>query len=179
MFRAIHDVTDRGLRRYGFAPAPGIEVDADRRAFRDALGRYPTGVAVAMTRDSTGKPAGITINSFASVSLEPPLVLWSIERTAATAPAFLAATDFSVNVLGAAQEPLARRFALASGTGGEAPGASDSGVPTLGEALACFVCRRESVFDGGDHAILVGRVLDFSMREGSPLVFHEGRFLSL
>lgn len=164
---------------YGFEAAPGLVVDHDRRAFRDALGRWPTGVAVAMTRDGGGTPVGITINSFASVSLDPPLVLWSIERTAGAAPAFLAAGHFSVNALAVSQEPLARRFALASGTGGLALGTAACGTPRLDDALASFVCRRESVYEGGDHAILVGRVLDFTMRAGAPLVFHEGRFVSL
>lgn len=179
MFWAAAEVMAGGPDLYGFEPAPGLSVDHDRRAFRDALGRWPTGVAVAMTRDGGGAPVGITINSFASVSLEPPLVLWSIERTAGTAPAFLAAGHFSVNVLAAGQEPLARRFAMASDTGGLALGMAGCGAPLLDDALARFACRQESVYDGGDHAILVGRVLEFTMRPGAPLAFHEGRFVSL
>ena len=169
------------FRAWGFRAGEGRAVDHDRRAFREALGRFPTGVAVATTRDPAGAPHGITINSFASVSLEPPLVLWSIARRARTAPAFLDAPHFAISILAEHQEPLARAFSWPAGDRFEGVEVAQGlgGVPYLSAALAVFECRREAVHPGGDHAILVGRVERFQTRPGRPLLFHAGLFRGL
>jgi len=145
-------------------------------AFRQCLGRFATGVTVVTTAGPDG-PLGITANSFASVSLDPPLVLWSPARRSARFDAFCAARDYAIHVLAADQEPLARRFARAGhGCDGadwqEGPG----GVPVLEGALARFLCRQEAVHEGGDHAIIVGRVLQAAQRDGAPLTFFGGQY---
>nr|WP_249138913.1 flavin reductase family protein [Actibacterium sp. MT2.3-13A] len=143
---------------------------------RQCLGRYATGVAVVTTQ-APGGPLGITANSFASVSLDPPLVLWSPAKRSARFAAFRAAQDYAIHVLTAEQEPLARRFARAGhGFEGLDWRAGPGGVPLLEGVLARFLCRQEAVHDGGDHAIIVGRVLEAVQREGAPLVFLGGRY---
>jgi len=167
---------DDGAGRGGarsFVPGPGRE-----RAFRDALGRFATGVTVvtAPATDADG-PLGITANSFASLSLEPPLVLWSPARASRRFAAFATAPHFAIHVLAADQAALARHFA-ASGTDFDLPGIAPGfgGTPLLPDVLACFECTREAVHEGGDHAIVVGRVLRASLRDGAPLVFASGRY---
>ncbi|MFQ5346646.1 MAG: flavin reductase family protein [Rhodothalassiaceae bacterium] len=169
------------FRSFEFGVDDETGIERDRRAFRDALGRYPTGVAVATTRDAAGRPHGITINSFASVSLDPPLILWSIARRATTADAFLSAPYFAISVLAEHQEALARAFSWSAADrfAGVATVAGLGEVPLLETALAAFECQREAVHPGGDHAILVGRVARFRMRPGRPLLFHAGLFRGL
>lgn len=159
---------DNGRLGDAFAPGPGAE-----RAFRDALGAYATGVTV-ITTDTPGGPVGITANSFASLSLDPPLVLWSPARASRRFAIFAAAERFAVHILAAEQEGLARHFTRT----GEPPGA-DSGVGGLDRALARFECLRHAVHPGGDHAIVVGLVERAVWRPGAPLVFHGGRFGAL
>lgn len=166
---------------FGLEEAAGGHSDPERLAFRRALSHYPTGVTVVTARTSEGLPIGITVNSFASVSLHPPLVLWSLGEDNANAADFLEAEDFAVNVLAADQEALARRFARSE----DQPFAEVArergleGLPLLTDALSVFECRREAVYPGGDHTILIGRVRRFSARSGRPLVFHEGGFKTL
>jgi 4-hydroxyphenylacetate 3-hydroxylase, reductase component len=150
----------------------------DTRSFRQALGQYATGVAVVTARDGDGRPVGMTINSFASVSLDPPLILWSVQLDASQAEAFRAAERFAICVLGADQELDARRFA-----GAEAdrfptdPALVDAhGVPLIAGARAQFSCRRWAVYPGGDHDIIVGEVDHFTVQAGAGLLFHQGRF---
>lgn len=161
-------------------PAYEASVPAeDSRAFRNALGQYGTGVAVITTlRD--GVPVGMTVNSFAAVSLDPPLVLWSIRNDSGRAPAFVEADSFVVNVLAADQMEVARVVATA-GSGPEAfeaiawtPGAD--GVPLVDGALARLECRLHEVADGGDHRILVGHVERCSVTDGQPLLFVQGGY---
>ena len=137
-------------------------------------------MAVVTARDSGGKPIGITINSFNSVSLDPPLVLWSIAKDAGNYESFIAADHFAVNVLGSGQKDLCDRFAQ---TGDSTPEIQvfterTHGVPVLTEFAACFECAREHLYDGGDHTIIVGRVLAFEDHETDPLIFYRGRFRS-
>ena len=154
--------------------------EAERLRLRRALGRWPTGVAIATCGRLEGPKAGLTINSFASVSLEPPLVLWSLAKTASVTPAFLEAPHFAINVLEAGQEALARRFAEVedrfAGIALE-PGIAE--LPLIPGAIAVFECRREAVHPGGDHWILVGRVLRVTTRPGRALAFHQGMFREL
>jgi flavin reductase (DIM6/NTAB) family NADH-FMN oxidoreductase RutF len=147
----------------------------DPRALRDAFGRFATGVCLVTTQGPEG-PVGFTANSFASVSLDPPLVLWSPARTARRFGIFVAARFYAVHVLAADQSGLVARFArYGDGFKGLDHGVTEEGLPTL-PALARFDCAAHAVHDGGDHAILVGRVLRVTLREGAPLVFSRGRY---
>lgn len=151
----------------------------DLGEFRRALSCFATGVAVATTVDTAGVPAGITISSFNSVSLDPPLVLWSIANDAYSYDAFINAEYFAVNVLTMAQQHLSARFAQ-RGTdkfNGLATREGLNGVPLLSEYAACFECRTEYRYEGGDHKIIVGRVLRLEDRETEPLIIYRGRFL--
>ena len=155
-----------------FAPGPGAE-----RAFRAALGAFATGVSVVTMRGGTG-PLGITANSFASLSLDPPLVLWSPARASRRYEAFAGAEHFAIHVLAADQGALAAHFAR-QGEDFDLPGVTQtaSGAPMLPGCLTVFDCRREALHEGGDHAIVVGRVLQVHHRPGgAPLVFSAGAY---
>ncbi|HPD91750.1 MAG: flavin reductase family protein [Rhodobacter sp.] len=157
-------------------PADFVPDAANSRAFRDALGAFATGVTVVTAPGAQG-PLGITANSFASVSLDPPLVLWSPARASRRFDDLVAAPHFAVHVLAAAQRDLAAHFSRHA-QGFDLPGVAFSaqGVPVLPGCLAVFECAREAVHQGGDHAIVVGRVLAVRHRKGAPLVFHGGHF---
>jgi 3-hydroxy-9,10-secoandrosta-1,3,5(10)-triene-9,17-dione monooxygenase reductase component len=150
----------------------------DPRAFRNALGAFTTGVTVVTTRDGGGRDVGLTVNSFNSVSLDPPLVLWSLARNSASLPAFLAAEHFAVHILAADQEPLSNRFAQrgADKFAGLALERGAGGVPLLPGCAARFACRTAFRHEGGDHEIFVGEVLAFEAFERAPLVFHKGGY---
>lgn len=161
----------------GRAPIEAGDPADDPRAFRRCLGQFATGITV-MTATATGRPVGVTANSFSSLSLDPPLVLWSIARTSRSFDAFVAAKGFAVNVLGAEQIALSQRFAgpvedRFAGLGWR-PGAT--GAPVLPGILALFECETEAVHDGGDHAILIGRVRRYARHAGSALVYAQGRY---
>lgn len=152
----------------------------DTRAFRNALGCFPTGVAVVTAGDT--KPIGITVNSFTSVSLDPPLVLWCIDRRSDRYHAFITAKTFTISVLGTAHEEVSVKLARQGAHHLEdiALLPTEIGPPALGDALAWFECEAEAVHDGGDHAILVGRVLRFTRQEaGAPLIYFRGRYGAL
>ena len=149
---------------------------ANGRAFRDALGNFATGVTI-VTCNSTAGPLGITANSFASVSLEPPLVLWSPARASKRCAAFEAAEHFAIHVLSESQQDHCATFAKEGGNfGGLDWTRSEDGVPLIENCLARFQCVRHAVYDGGDHSIIVGRVQIASVRDGKPLVFSRGSF---
>lgn len=152
---------------------------AHERDFRDALGQFATGVTLVTTTDAEG-PVGITANSFAAVSLDPPLVLWSPARASSRFGIFAQAEHFSIHVLAADQVEICRRFTRnpRDFSGLEAD-FSDRGVPHLHGALARFDCGREATYDGGDHLIIVGRVTAVDVTAGAPLVFHGGHFTAL
>jgi flavin reductase (DIM6/NTAB) family NADH-FMN oxidoreductase RutF len=154
-----------------FTPGPDTA-----RAFRDALGRFATGVTVVTALTDEG-PVGITANSFASVSLDPPLVLWSPARASSRFPVFAAAEHFAIHVMGREHRDLAAHFVRHgrdfSGIATE-PGPGD--VPLLADCLARFACRTEARHDAGDHLIVVGRVLEAASRDGAPLVFCHGGY---
>ena len=154
----------------------------DPREFRAALGNFATGVTVITTVDPDGKPVGITANSFNWVSMDPPLILFSLGRNAHSLTAFQDHRHFAVNILKEGQEELSNRFAkpLSDKWTGVERTAWESGCPILMEALACFECRVQHTYDGGDHLIFVGQVLRlFSETEGRPLIFHQGRYSAL
>lgn len=150
----------------------------DEIHLRRALGRFATGVAVVTTCGSGGKLEGVTSNSFASVSLDPPLVLWSLARRAASFEAFAKAESFAVNVLGSGQVHLSRHFATprVDKFAGVAFRAGIWGCPLVDGAIAQFECRSQSVVDGGDHAILIGRVMSASANVGEPLIFADSAY---
>ncbi|MBG0818789.1 flavin reductase family protein [Planomonospora sp. ID82291] len=150
------------------------------RSLREALGQYATGVAVVTAAAPGGDLAGVTVNSFTSVSLDPPLVLWCLARSSPSAPVFLRAGRFAVNVLAEDQDHLSRRFAtpLPDKFAGVETLPGPGGAPLLAGTLASFACRTATVHEGGDHLILVGEVERFHRAEGAPLVFHAGRYRS-
>lgn len=150
----------------------------DPIALRNALGQYATGVAIVTALDGDRQPTGLTVNSFASVSLLPPLVLWSLTSSSACRPAFEACSHFAVNVLAVDQVAIANRFAM---TGVDkfaglawTPGLG--GAPRLENCCALFECRNESQHAGGDHIIFIGCVERFVHTELPPLIFHAGRY---
>jgi 3-hydroxy-9,10-secoandrosta-1,3,5(10)-triene-9,17-dione monooxygenase reductase component len=150
----------------------------DLRGFRDALGRFATGVTIVTTADADGTPVGVTVSSYNSVSLDPPLVLWSLARTSRSLAAFQQAESYAIHVLGQHQQALAGRFA-SSGTdkfSGLAFDWSADGTPLLADCAAHFECRAAYQYEGGDHVIFVGQVTRFDKCDAPPLVFHQGRF---
>ena len=158
--------------------APGEPFDP--RDFRNALGTFPTGVAIVTTLDAKGSPIGLTCNSFSSVSLSPPLVLWSLSLRSPNLSNFLQAPDFAVNVLAADQLPLARRFSqsLPNKFNGVSYAQGARGVPLIPEAAAHLECLYETRYYNGDHVIFVGHVLHYAWRDCEPLVFWRGRYSS-
>lgn len=153
----------------------------DTRELRNALGRFATGVCVVTTRTSSGIAAGLTVNSFSSVSLDPPLVAWCLGRNAPSLKAFSEAGHFAVHVMSADQHALAMHFARpAADKFADVRDQLEAGiaqVPVLKHALARFECRKASTVDGGDHLIFIGRVERFTYVDQAPLLFHAGRFL--
>ncbi|QEE45156.1 flavin reductase family protein [Rhizobium sp. WL3] len=148
----------------------------NHRAYRNALGSFTTGVTVvtAMTADG---PIGMTVNSFASVSLDPPLVLWSPAKSSSRYGAFTGARHFAIHVLGADQDHLSAAFTRGgSGFDGVEVCFNDEEVPVLPGTLARFECVQQALHDAGDHTLVIGRVLRVAHRQGEPLCFSGGRF---
>jgi flavin reductase (DIM6/NTAB) family NADH-FMN oxidoreductase RutF len=150
----------------------------DAGQLRQALGRFATGVTVVTTRAPSGKLEGLTANSFTSVSLDPPLVLWSLQKSAPSLESFRASGFFAVNVLGVHQHNHCQHFARPApdkfldvphevGLGG---------CPLLNDSLARFECSTHSVVEGGDHLIFIGRVERAEHLDGDPLIFSGGSF---
>lgn len=154
----------------------GVPAD-DLRAFRRCLGQYPTGVAV-MTASNEGRLVGMSANSFAALSLEPPLVLWSIRKASISLHDFSQATHFAVNVLTSQQAPVAMHFATPSNEKFKDVKMSSGlgGAPLLEGCLAYFECRLQECLDQGDHLLMVGLVERYARLEGEPLVFSQGRY---
>jgi flavin reductase (DIM6/NTAB) family NADH-FMN oxidoreductase RutF len=147
--------------------------------FRTALGMFATGVTIVTARTAEGALVGLTANSFNSVSLNPPLVLWSLARAAASLPAFSTGSHYAINILAADQKELAKRFAAKDLDRFENVAFVDgvSGAPLLAGAAATFECFNRSRYTEGDHVIFVGEVERCSHRAGaSPLLFHGGKF---
>ena len=157
--------------------APAI----DPKQFRTVLGHFPTGVTIVTGHGSDG-PSGLAANSFTSVSLEPPLVLVCMANTSTTWPAIRDSGHFAVNILGEHQEDTSRRFGSRSGDRfegvGWAPG--KTGSPILRDAIAYVECVLDAEYEGGDHMIVVGRVVDLGQpAEGGPLLFWRGGYARL
>ena len=146
------------------------------RQYRHALGRFATGVAV-VTADSGEGPVGMTINSFSSVSLDPALVLWSVGKRSGLYKSFTEASHFAIQVLAETQYEEAMEFTRnAQAFADDRWHIGEDRVPLSHAALARFECQLEALHEGGDHTIIVGRVLRFSQQSGSPLVFTAGEF---
>jgi flavin reductase (DIM6/NTAB) family NADH-FMN oxidoreductase RutF len=145
---------------------------------RNAFGHFATGVTIITTRNADGGPVGMTVNSFSSLSLDPPLALWSLARASVNFDVFHSATHFAVHVLGTDQSPLARQFATKDIDRflGVTTTLCMSGVPRLNEYHACFECETHARYDGGDHSIIIGRILEVDEQAGDPLLFYRGRF---
>ena len=150
----------------------------DSRQLRNALGRFPTGVTVITTRGTDGTRVGLTANSFSALSLDPPLVLWSIVRKSASLPGFLASGHFAINVLASDQSALSHRFATPSDDkfNGLELREGYGGSPLLPGTLASFECKTEQTIQGGDHLLFVGRVQKIRFRNGEPLIFNAGKY---
>lgn len=151
--------------------------------FRKVLGRYATGVTVATAALPDGRRAGLTVNSFTSVSLKPPLVLFCLENQAAAMEVFSVASHYAINILAASQEDSSRAFAQ-RGQGAERwqiqkVSTTAAGSPQLDEALATIDCRISQRILAGDHTILLGEVVDLKLREGQPLLYWASQYSQL
>jgi flavin reductase (DIM6/NTAB) family NADH-FMN oxidoreductase RutF len=157
----------------------------DQGAFKQALSQFATGVTVITTRAASGQLIGITASSFNSVSLDPPLVLWSLATRSASMPVFRSNSHYVINVLAASQLDLCKRFATVKGDRfeGVSHAAGDTGMPVLDGALAWFECHNRSRYEEGDHVIFVGEVERCGVHENAadmlPLVFQSGQFHGL
>jgi len=150
--------------------------ESNARAFRDALGCFATGVTVVTTQTSEG-PMGFTANSFAAVSLDPPLVLWSPAKSSSRFHHYAAARHYSIHVLDRDHAGWMSRFARGGeGFHGLSHEVNAEGVPVIHGALARFDCEQHAAHEGGDHLIVVGRVLRAAHRDGTPLVFSRGQY---
>lgn len=150
-----------------------------RDEFRAALGMFATGVTIVTARGQQGGLVGLTANSFNSVSLSPPLVLWSLAKTAASMAVFSAGSHYAINILSNEQQDLARQFATqgVDKFAGVAYSLGQAGAPLLHGAVAHFECFNRSRYEEGDHVIFVGEVERCSHQRGaSPLLYHGGRF---
>ncbi|MFD1212769.1 flavin reductase [Arthrobacter sp. GCM10027362] len=153
----------------------------DPRAFRNALGQFATGVTVVTTRGADGRRTGLTANSFTSVSMDPPLVLWCPSRNAPSLADFNAASHFAINILAEDQKEISQQFARPAEDKFAGVGTSDgrNGVPVIDDAAATFECRTVARHEAGDHVIYVGEVEHYSANGGRPLVFHAGKYRSV
>ena len=163
------------------AKTPGSNAPFTAREFRNALGQFVTGVTVVTTLADDGAPVGITINSFTSVSLEPPMVLFCLDARSRYLDAFGKAGCFAVHVLAADQREWSVRFA-GSGDRWDGVGSTawDTGAPIIEGCLGVFECTLTAIHDGGDHKILVGQVIRLSGGDDRrPLAFHLGRYTAV
>lgn len=153
----------------------------DSRSLRDALGDFATGVTVVTARGADGRPVGVTINSFASVSLKPPLVLWSLGLESPSLAVFETCSHYAVNVLAVDQAEFSERFSQSQRDrfAGMEWREGAGGTPILPGCCAWFECRNETRYPGGDHLILLGYVESFCREEKPPLVFHGGCYRAL
>ena len=156
---------------------PTFTPDATQaRAFRDALGCFATGVTVVTIASKHG-PMGFTANSFSSLSMDPPLVLWSPAKASSRFAKFAKAQHYAIHILGQDQGDIIPRF-IRGGPGFEGMSYhhNSEGVPLIPGSLARFDCAQYATHDGGDHLIVVGRVIRFARRDGAPLLFTQGQY---
>lgn len=154
----------------------------DAAAYKDLFANWPGGVAVITCRGEDGKPYGFTASSFVSLSLNPPLVLFALKRSARSMPHFMAAEGFAVNTLKEGQEELSNRFATPHPdrfSELEYSVGQHTGAPLLHDAWGRLECRTKHQYDGGDHVIFVGEILSLEAEEANPLVYHRRRYRKL
>jgi len=149
--------------------------------FRQALGRFATGVCLVTVDDSELGPLATTVNSFSSVSLDPPLVLWSIQNSSDHLAVYTQCQHFGISVLSSEQGALSGQYAQRGGHSVQADHftTGPQGEPKLIDALAHFTCAAYAVHPGGDHQIIVGEVLQFESRNAAPLIFYNGGYRAL
>ncbi len=162
-------------------PDPAAPAEIDPRDLRNALGMFATGVTIVTAINGEGRPVGITCNSFSSVSLKPPLILWSLSLYSPNLQTFLQAPCFAINVLASDQQALSRRFSTPSidRFAGIKWAAGENGIPLIPGVAAQIQCRNETRHYSGDHVILIGQVLRYVYRNVEPLIFARGRYLTL
>lgn len=155
-----------------------MTAELDTRRFRDAMRRFATGVTIIATRDADDVPVGLTANSFNSVSLTPPLVLWSLNKHSRSLPVFMAARHYSVTVLCAEQMGLAARFAspVDDRFEGVEWHSGSTGTPLFADSVAWFECASVHRYEGGDHMIFVGEVINFGHSDRVPLLYAGGAY---
>ena len=153
----------------------------DAAAFRKTLGRFATGITIVTACDAAGAPHGLTVNSFTSVSLDPPLILFCLGKSSTSLQAIMAANAFAINILETEQEVLSSRFASRLGHRFDgvdwSPGLT--GSPLLAGALATLDCRKHQTIEAGDHYILIGEVAAASFHEGQPLLYFASQYRRL
>lgn len=174
---STHDSNDFGRHDAG----AHLSDVTDPRALRNALGAFATGVTVVTTRDDAGAPWGFTANSFTSVSLDPPLVLFCLAREAGSMPTFQRAGHFAINILADHQAEVSMLFASGDREKFDkvAHDNAPSGSPRLADVVAWFDCQVHERVDGGDHVIFIGRVTDFGSRNAAPLGYCRGAYVPL
>ena len=153
----------------------------DKGEFRQALGQFATGVCLVTVDDPELGPLATTVNSFSSVSLDPPLVLWSIQNSSDHLAVYTECQHFGISVLSSEQGALSSQYAQSGGHSAQAEHfkTGPQGEPKLIDALAHFTCAAYAVHPGGDHQIIVGEVLRFESREADPLIFYSGGYRAL
>lgn len=153
----------------------------DKNELRRVMGHFATGVTVITTVNKEGQLQGLTANAFTSVSLDPPLLLISVDKKAESWPAFEESKVFTVNILADDQEALSRKFAVSGGNKfeGVAYRVGANGAAILEGALATIECKLYAAYDGGDHSIYLGEIQEAAIREGKPLLFFRGGYRSL
>ena len=153
----------------------------DQRKVRDISGTFATGVTVVTTKDASGKPVGMTANSFSSLSLNPPLVLISIDKGASLYKHFMETNFFAINILSEKQEHLSRQFSRKNIDRFEGVNYAEgvTGTPILSDTIGYFDCAVNNYYDGGDHTIIIGEVKNGEGRDGKPLLFHRGKYVQI
>lgn len=150
------------------------EVNTTQEAFKKAMGNYPTGVTVVTTFDKQNNPIGLTVNSFASVSLDPLLILWSIDKKSSSYPVFLEVEKFAVNILAEDQAEICNLFAskVADRFSQCKWGTSERQLPLIAGSLSHLECKTVNRVDAGDHIIFIGEVIHIHNEEKDPLLYH-------
>lgn len=153
--------------------------DIDQKTFRSALGEFPTGITIVTAKDSAGEVVGMTANSFSSVSLDPPLILWSVDKGGSLHDAFIGTKYFCVHFLSESQQVLSNTFATSEGDRFEGVRwqMGEFGSPVIADCLATLECVTETIYPGGDHSIILGKVLKCKTnKNAAPLLFHRGGY---
>ncbi len=158
-----------------------MSIEKNQALFKEAMGNYPTGVTVLTTTDKDGNPVGLTVNSFASVSLDPLLVLWSIDHRVSTLDSFVNGGKFAVHILAGDQQDVCKnfsskdvdRFSTCEWT------FSELQLPIIDGAFAVLQCETFQTIEAGDHTILIGKVVDIEIENKEPMLYHRRHFASI